>query len=524
MLPWLQRCAIAALVAIVSWARASELQEALQEVMQLWRGEGGLEENTGNAYVRPRRQGRCSSVKTLCEHLSGERQLGCCKPSTTRYVYNAKLEKGGIVLYSGDGACGNTLPDKLTTLQSVLFRKQYPFTLRVSRRDGGKSFDSDCDGKVFNGTLHVQGTFTPNNLFHVMNDNLLGLLSHVVTDVHFEREFALLPRLRLAGWQPGAKGSEAAHYSILKDIMPELALGAAQADGMCFRRIVWGDGPRLLYNHNLVLLRRQATDLMRALVKRTHRPPLPEEFVSPPRGAINSTLARERDLRRIYNLNAKQVFSEIKLVDSSNNPLKIVIFTRGDSGLGRSLPGEVLLARGLRALGALVAICCKFDQVGLSQQLGYGFHADAVVGLHGAGLANALLARRGSFTVELKSSYGYSTDLFALCSDARRGVFLQVDIRRYGYSGGHRSVDEGLVLRVARGLYVALLAGGSLEGRLRELPGGDLALGALAAGSNASVVGPPVSQAAVLCRESAYARLWRAIGADVKVFCAVSTC
>lgn len=226
-------------------------------------------------------------------------------------------------------------------------------------------------------------------------------------------------------------------------------------------------------------------------------------------------------------MNAKELLSDLKLIDSSNNRLKIVIFTRGDSGFGRSLPGEVLLARGLREMGALVAICCNFDEISLAQQLGYGYHADAVVGLHGAGLVNSLLTRRGGLTIELKSSYGYSVDLFALCSDARQGVYVQLDIRRYGYSGGHRSVDEGLVLRAARGLYSALLAGSGLVGRLRELPGGDLVMGSLLlsqAQGNTSVAGPPISQAATLCKESMYARYWRVIGADVKLYCVVSTC
>jgi hypothetical protein len=139
----------------------------------------------------------------------------------------------------------------------------------------------------------------------------------------------------------------------------------------------------------------------------------------------------------------------------------VVIYTRGSSGVGRTIGNEVLLRDRLVQLGARAVICCDFRAVTLPQQLGYAMHADVVVGLHGAGLVNSIIAPGGVITVELKTAYGYGLTLFALATEARRGTFIEVDVRDHHIwgkpgQGRNHPVDEDLVGRVVAALQLAL--------------------------------------------------------------------
>ncbi len=76
--------------------------------------------------------------------------------------------------------------------------------------------------------------------------------------------------------------------------------------------------------------------------------------------------------------------------------------------------------------------------------------------MHGAAIAHGVLMRPGSISLELKTQYGYESILFALVSDARRGIHGQVDIRKYFVPGGHKPVDGPLIARTLHVLEEAL--------------------------------------------------------------------
>ena len=81
--------------------------------------------------------------------------------------------------------------------------------------------------------------------------------------------------------------------------------------------------------------------------------------------------------------------------------------------------------------------------------------ADVVVGPHGAGLANALLARRGLVVVEIHADFGSEQDLFRKVADARGGGFLSVR-GRTGSAGGGMALtgaDAAAVTACALGLW-----------------------------------------------------------------------
>lgn len=138
-----------------------------------------------------------------------------------------------------------------------------------------------------------------------------------------------------------------------------------------------------------------------------------------------------------------------------------MIYTRGSSGLGRSIGNETGLRDRLRSLGAIAHICCDFKEVTFTEQLGYAAHADVILGLHGAGLINNIYAPPGSLTVELKTVYGYGLTLFAVSTEARGGTFIELNIKDYhiwGQPGLSRNkpIDEPLTDRIVSGLVQAL--------------------------------------------------------------------
>ena len=82
---------------------------------------------------------------------------------------------------------------------------------------------------------------------------------------------------------------------------------------------------------------------------------------------------------------AQQTLFERGVVDAKKRqlvrdgrPLRVVIYTRGSSGLGRTIQNEALLKQELQSRGADVLHCCDFTRVGLAQQLYIARQADVV--------------------------------------------------------------------------------------------------------------------------------------------------
>jgi hypothetical protein len=134
----------------------------------------------------------------------------------------------------------------------------------------------------------------------------------------------------------------------------------------------------------------------------------------------------------------------------SGEKLNVVYFTRGNSSLGRSMRNEQLIVQAIQARGwANVRLCCDYHSLNtLQDQLALAYHADIVMGLHGAALTHGLFTKRGSIIFELKTVYGYESILFALIADAREGVHAQVSVRSYITKGGHKAADNTLAARV----------------------------------------------------------------------------
>jgi hypothetical protein len=421
-----------------------------------------------------------------------------------------------------------------------------------------------------------------------VNDNLLAFLSLVVLDAVVAPDMLLLDRAQLVGFQPPADPEQVPHLSALLDAAAptHYRLGAptsstssttasASAEGVCFRRVVWGGGVKVIYHHLLGAVRRLAAQVLRALVMQALQPPSPyalakekahpthtpphddavgatekrralesvdpsidkeedvAEFVTEKEKTTTTELVQEQLQRRELLFSKKQAAptkkkkgatdpassllrkggmflrgqhaKEVSAASASatdaastiaaaasasasasarittltvpwttagsspssplppqRRPMNVVIYSRGSTGLGRSIPGEAALRGHLAGLGARAVICCDFNNVSLAQQLGYAVHADAIIGLHGAGLINNVIAPAGAITVELKTIYGYGLTLFAVSSEAAQGYFVELDIRDYHVWGKqpgmsrNREIDAPLMTRITDALFAVL--------------------------------------------------------------------
>ena len=94
--------------------------------------------------------------------------------------------------------------------------------------------------------------------------------------------------------------------------------------------------------------------------------------------------------------------------------------------------GLAMLKKAFEGRGWRVdANCCAWSDAKKTLRSFAG--ADIVLGPHGAGLANALLARRGLVLVEVHGDFGAELDLFRKVADGRAGGYVSV---RGRFSGG----------------------------------------------------------------------------------------
>jgi len=274
-------------------------------------------------------------------------------------------------------------------------------------------------------------------------------------DAILQKDLLFAPRAQLVGFHPTADQEQVPHLAALMNAaLPQSFTVGGSAEGMCFRRVAWGGGVKVVYQHLLGAVRRMSSDLLRELVLQAFNPPSP--YLNIP---YKATDAEKKKNRAAESLTTSLTTSlTVATERGDRRPMNIVIYSRGNAGGGRSIGNETLLQNRLRGLGARAIICCNFANVTVTQQLGYGVHADVIIGLHGAGLINNIYAPRGVITVELKTIYGYGLTLFATSAEARGGSFVELNIKDYHVWGApgksrNKPVDDSLVGRIVASLY-----------------------------------------------------------------------
>ncbi len=132
-----------------------------------------------------------------------------------------------------------------------------------------------------------------------------------------------------------------------------------------------------MYFDTLVYLRRITTSFIRSFVGIVYKLKVPSEFISvtsipvPSQNTSNNKLEKAKRKTLSLNFNSK-----------GKSGLKVVIFSRGSSGKGRSMRGEQLIVKAFKSAGALAAFCCDYEKTSLEDQLSYAYYADAVRIVH----------------------------------------------------------------------------------------------------------------------------------------------
>jgi hypothetical protein len=213
----------------------------------------------------------------------------------------------------------------------------------------------------------------------------------------------------------------------------------------------------------LQVLRRKTTKFLRILTKKL---------------LAAQNLASLTWPKKAMNITTKDTKNEGNL-QMNGQPMKIVVYSRGNSGKGRTMANEQLLVAALQSKGADAFLCCDFSTTTLHQQLYYAYNADVVspphilfsmdfifilstvlisqiMGLHGAAITHGIFMRKGGISIEFKTLYAYDSILFGLIADSRYGIHGQLDIRKYFVPGGHRPMDQNLIDRAMLILQKAL--------------------------------------------------------------------
>ncbi len=387
-----------------------------------------------------------SSLQNICDNAPNNNlreRTACCSPIDTRVLYNVKIEKDNIVMFVDKNVktVGNST--KLPPILSLLQQQLYTNNLHIIQRSNTES--AQCK-EYLNGTLHVMGKKTTHNLYHVIADNYAPLVSQIMVDSIIDPDYLYLPRVFLSlNGQSFGDNEGVSHMKLMQGLASGGTKMIHQLDNVCFRRVVWGNGPYPFYQDTLVKLRRVIYEFSRSLMKEMYNIEKPAEYTSHSRSLLAMTPIND-------SVNVSGSFLTI-----DKKPLNIVYYTRGTSGSGRSMKDEQLLINALSEAGANVIFCCdNFDHVTYVNQISYAYYADVMIGLHGAGLVHGLFMPKHSISIELKTAYGFTSSLFELVNDAREGTHGQIDIKSYFIPGGHKPVDRELVERIMHLLYYAI--------------------------------------------------------------------
>jgi hypothetical protein len=242
------------------------------------------------------------------------------------------------------------------------------------------------------------------------------------------------------------------HYESYLKVVPHLLLqhdlfsgGHAHSlthpmiSGTCFDRIVYGMGPHAMYPNEFTTIRRLASEFARRQAQKMYSLQVPQAWMN---GNTAFAHLSTTDAIPDNGVTVKDAYKR----GAAPLKLRIVFFSRGPSGKGRTISHEQLAITEMLKAGHQVIYFYDYKRVdSLEAQLSLAYHCDIIMGMHGAALIHGLFAPHGSAILEWKTQYGFDSLLFHQVADSRQGTHAQIDIRSYFVPGGHRPVDNPLV-------------------------------------------------------------------------------
>ena len=230
-------------------------------------------------------------------------RIGCCKANNgeydERYLFNVKIEGKKFLLFtkspttsdsSSQSPINQSLPlsvvsgkqqgllglgpafdDRdeiaLPTINTDFFQQKYYFQMNAAKSPL-RIAEAQCKS-YFRGTLHITGTSTLNNLYHVMVDNVLTMAAQILADAFYFPEYLHLPRMILTGYDP-QRQHPMPHVNIYDNLASAGGISLSEAQGMCFSRVIYNRGPRIFEIDTRIAMRRMTADFARNFVHRVY--------------------------------------------------------------------------------------------------------------------------------------------------------------------------------------------------------------------------------------------------------------
>ena len=353
----------------------------------------------------------------------------CKKVSGIVYIENSKINtNGNLFILFPESKNQKFKSDRIIPLppiKSIRYRKpsylQMGVVLQKGAEGGGgvgsdmNAFQNACPS-IYDGTLHIFGRVTVHNHFHAIQDNLLPYYSQIVLDGYINPRFLFKKRALYIFDQKIVK------YSPVMEILFKSfddVFKINEISGKCFRRVIYGNGPRLFYNPSMYYLRYAAGALLRSISMYIYNINDRNDNNNYKKNPfLSHAIEEKRNKHGEFNNAGKNCFTSDSLFDKTC-PLNIVIYSRGLNVGYRSLAAENLLCEKILSYGARVIHFLDYSLKELPNQISVASFADISIGLHGAGLVNVLFQQERTALLELKTHYGYTSDLFALAADAR---------------------------------------------------------------------------------------------------------
>jgi len=289
------------------------------------------------------------------------------------------------------------------------------------------------------------------NAFHAFHDNVLAVLAEVIVDyLHYGGSTLDTHKYTLyqykyynnVKWDYYAFGANKNHSRIF-ELLPIifgseniLPVGALLKGGPhCVKHLTWGTARKTFQLDALVDIRRASYDVLHHILH------------------SYTTSQHSNALAALYTS---------KTLPNPTHRPRVLIITR--AGLSRYGNGRLINKRSEMALirqyeneGFRAELCCDFAQINTVDKLIRQFQdVDVCVGIHGAGLTNCVLGKRGITIVEFQVNYAYGTTYFHKLAHMASGHHVFYDIRGAQYNRGYTLTADmsSDIVDVSKRLYI----------------------------------------------------------------------
>mgnify|MGYP006192768151 FL=1 len=283
------------------------------------------------------------------------------------------------------------------------------------------------------------------NAFHAFHDNVMAVLAEVIVDyLHtggtntgkkytlYQHKYWYSKQWRYYDFESRKRHTRM--YDLLpiifgeENVLPASSL--LEGGPHCVKHLNWATARRTIHSDALVDIRRAIYDVLHHILHSyTANTPRTTSTTS----TISTTTTASLNNTTATNTRATPVpYTKYNKPSAEHKPRVMIVSRAGSPFADRmiSTNSELALVRQYEQAGFQAEVCCNFTEVNTIDKLIHKFQdVDICVGIHGAGLANCVLGKRGVTIVELQTSYGYGKTFFHKLAHMAYGQHIFYDIR-----------------------------------------------------------------------------------------------